>query len=69
MQMLCCYVVMPVMYSNVKSSPPHENKSTFIVAMLLIYITPSGKGIEVVFIINLLCCNYVDNQIEMSDFV
>ena len=44
-------------------------KSTFIVAMLLIYITPSGKGIEVVFIINLLCCNYIDNQIEMSCFV
>ena len=32
--------VMFQMSSNVKSSPPHDNNSTFKVAMLFIYITP-----------------------------
>ena len=40
--------VMFQMSSNVKSSPPHDNNSTFKVAMLFIYITPSSKGIKVV---------------------
>ena len=38
--------VMFQMSSNVKSSPPHDNNSTFKVAMLFIYITPSSKGIK-----------------------
>ena len=39
--MLCCYVVMPVMYSNVKSLLFHENNTTFVVAML--YISKSRQ--------------------------
>ena len=65
------YDGMSVMFqlsSNVKSSPPHENNSTFIVAMLFVYITPNVKGVKV-FLIKILYCNYIDNQIEMCDFV
>ena len=60
--------VMFQLSSNVKSSPPHENNSTFIVAMLFVYITPNVKGVKV-FLIKILYCNYIDNQIEMCDFV
>ena len=50
--MLCCYVVMPVMYSNVKSLLFHENNTTFVVAMfdnqiemcVLLCVDTDGKG-------------------------
>ena len=36
--LLCVMHVMPVKSSNVKSSPTHENKSAFIVAMSIIVV-------------------------------